>query len=142
MGGVASDEESVHGDDAAPALPDFPIAIDDDEYEDGAERQERKEPWGPYELASVWKGGVQIGWGGACACHSNTWQPDIACKKQLTFAANTSDDTRCLVKQWLLLGITIPRDAWNGQYRHVRSIKRVDIALRPEDELDAEAAAL
>jgi hypothetical protein len=79
---------------------------DGDELAGGDEqRPVRGRNWGPFKVAEVYREGLHIGWGGTCRQHANSWDTDEVCKRSICFGRNTSDETRCLVKQWLLMGV-------------------------------------
>ncbi|CAK0899303.1 unnamed protein product [Prorocentrum cordatum] len=86
--------------------------------------------------------GKFVGYGGNCYRHRNTWQPGASCQRAFTFYGNTPEQTRCLAKKWLLMGVGIRSDLKNGKFRHLSEIKRSDIPLIPEAELDRLAAEL
>ena len=73
-------------------------------------RSRRQIAWGPFQIAPVMLGGVQIGWGATCGRHRNATDlpTTTACKKQLLYGtgANTLTDAECLclIKQWLIEG--------------------------------------
>ena len=150
---VDSDGSTVPGDVDLPSFDeteiDFPEMPEQEDGQDGGEeipnaRIERAIGWGPkpWAIAEIWHGGVHIGWGGTCRCHTNGWNPLQVCKKALLFGDNTSDETRCLIKQWLIMGQAISPSSYNGKMRHVQGVRRNRIPLRPEHELDADAASL
>ena len=99
-------------------------------------------PFGPWSISVIRFGGVQIGWGANCHCHFNEHGPFIDCKKTFNFASNTVAHTRCLAKQWLLMGVGIPRVGPEVRSQHVLKIRRQDVPLIDEADLDQQAAAL
>ena len=64
------------------------------------------------------------------------------CRK--TFRALHGDDgeARCLAKQWLLMGMDISAAALDGRTRHVYDIRRADIPLVPEADLDRDVEGM
>lgn len=78
-------------------------------------RQSRVEHWGPFQLAAVFSGSKQIGWGATCRRHTNLTDlpSDPACKKQITFGREKLSDSECRkrLKRWLLLGVAIDTEA-------------------------------
>ena len=85
---------------------------------------------------------VLVGYGANCHRHRNTWQPGAACKRAFRFCGNTPDETRCLAKKWLLMGLPICSGLRNGKFKHLSNIAREDIPIVPEGELDRRAAEL
>ena len=114
----------------------------DDVPQPAEERQRRVHRWGAgrWTLSEVWKENVQIGWWANCNRHFDS--TGRACRKMITFVNDSPDQCRCLAKQWLLMGAKIKCGDPAGRRKHVRDIKREDIVLRDEAELDAMAAAL
>ena len=98
-------------------------------------------PWGPWSISEVWSGDVHVGWGANCCRHRNSWEGN-PCKRSFRWAGYTEEQTRCQAKQWLLMGVGIRSQLRNGKQKHLSDIKREDIPLLPEAELDARAAAL
>ena len=112
---------------------------DDDVPQPAEERRDRLHPFGTWTLSEVWntKENVQIGWNANCNRHfDSTGRP---CRKTITFANDSPDHCRCLAKQWLLMGVAIRCGHPCGRQKHVLEIRREDIVLRDEAELDAEA---
>ncbi len=111
-----------------------------DRGDDGPQR--RCIQWGPWSISEIWSQRVHTGWGANCGCHFTSGS-DLRCKKNIqAIAGCTLDEARCLAKQWLLMGRAIPPGSVTGRANHVLGIQRRDIALRPEAELDSEAARL
>ena len=118
----------------------------------GASKRSTKWPPGssstPWQLAPIVKGGVQIGWGATCSCHSNqdevTAGKNIKCKKQLiTSAGMTHDETRLLAMQWLVRGgQEISTDHVTGRTEHVFSMQPRSFVPMGEADLEAAAMAL
>jgi hypothetical protein len=98
-------------------------------------------PFGPWSISELWPGGVFSGYGANCYRHRNCWQ-NASCKRQFRFAGNTPDETRCIAKQWLLMGLPIRCDLRNGKHQHMDAVARSAIPILPEAELDRRAAAL
>ncbi len=108
----------------------------------GPAREVRKVPFGPWSVSEVWSNGVHSGYGGNCGCHRNAGDgPSDLCKKSFTFAGSTPAETRCLAKSWLLMGLDIG-EGDDARKRHVKQIRRRDIPVLSEEELDRHAAAL
>jgi hypothetical protein len=106
-------------------------------------RDLRSIPFGPWTISQLGPIDSPTGWGGNCHRHSNAAQSkNTACKKEFAYIGHTSDQTRCLVKKWLLMGVDIPSDDPSGRKKHVLDVQRDHIPLCDEAELDAEAAAL
>lgn len=98
--------------------------------------------FGPWSISSIVKGGAVVGWGGNCNKHVNECdRAGTKCKRAFLFIGLTSDATRCVAKQWLLLGAHIAHSDVQGRKRHLNDIRRSDIPIRDEASLDAEAAA-
>ena len=116
----------------------------------GASKRSTKWPLGssstPWQLAPIVKGGVQIGWGATCSCHTNEYEviagKNMKCKKQLiTSAGMTHDETRILAMQWLVRGgQEISTDHATGRTEHVFNMQPRSFA--PMEEADLEAAAM
>ena len=116
----------------------------------GASKRSTKWPPGssstPWQLAPIVNGGVQIGWGATCSCHSNqdevTAGKNIKCKKQIiTSAGMTHDGTRLLAMQWLVRGgLEIPADHATGRTEHV--FNKQPRRFEPMEEADQEAMAM
>ena len=142
-------EESLEGEGLPAAVLEClagqeDVEDDHDVPQPAEERQRRVHPWGAgrWTLSEVWntQENVQIGWNANCNRHfDSTGRP---CRKTITFVNDTPDQCRCLAKQWLLMGAKIKCGDPAGRRKHVRDIKREDIVLRDEAELDAMAAAL
>ena len=108
-----------------------------DEEEERARPGDNAIPFGPWTISFVRERGEIVGWGGNCGQHfGGTTQ----CRKSLRFCGQSSDHTRCLIKQWLRMGATIPCTRPNGRREHIFMCSRDDIPVRPEHELDAEAS--
>ena len=108
--------------------------------------ESRKIVFGPWTYSAIVSKGQLRGFGGNCGCHFGS---RLTCKKAFTILkedGHLPEEERIgkcsrLAKQWLLLGRDIPVGALQGRQRHV-GVQREDVALRPEAELDAEAARL
>ena len=74
-------------------------------------------------------------------CHKNDHDP-LQCKRAFTFSSNTFDETRCIAKKWLLMGVDIAASEPDARDQHLRHIARGDIPIVDEAMLDAEAASL
>ncbi|CAK0885912.1 unnamed protein product, partial [Prorocentrum cordatum] len=101
-----------------------------------AEKEVRKVPFGPWTVSEVWSEGVHVGFGGNCNCHLDAGK-DLRCKRNITFAGMSVVATRCLAKQWLLMGVGLAGD--DARSQHVKGIPRAEIPIRDEAELDAAA---
>eukprot|EP00811_Abedinium_folium_P022522 NODE_31910_length_387_cov_1.626923.p2 GENE.NODE_31910_length_387_cov_1.626923~~NODE_31910_length_387_cov_1.626923.p2 ORF type:complete len:67 (+),score=5.56 NODE_31910_length_387_cov_1.626923:87-287(+) len=64
------------------------------------------------------------------------------CRKSFVLSGLSSDATRCLAKQWLLLGVAMNRDNLECLTKHLRGIARGTLSVFDEAVLDAEVAAL
>ena len=90
-------------------------------------RQARAEHWGcaPWTIARIYRNVGErqehVGWGATCGCHSDSpQQQHLVCKKALFASASISlEAARCLVKAWLLHGLSISRHAPGGRTQHV-----------------------
>ena len=111
-----------------PALPMPPVPV-------GAVR------WGPWSISPVNRQGIHTGWGGNCLCHTNGGGGN-PCQKNMAFGANTSQETRCLIKKWLLMGRDIATAGPQSRTQHAIDIRRSMIPLEDEASLDALAAQL
>ena len=58
------------------------------------------------------------------------------------FAGNSDGDTLRIAKQWLLMGVPISNGDPMGKYKHLTTIRRADIPLRTDEELERDVAAL
>lgn len=96
--------------------------------------------WGrPQWRISQLRGG---GWGAICQCHTVAGSPSLKCQKSISHHDFTSDEQRCIMKQWLLLGLTIDDADPTGQRQHVHACSVWDIyhaGLPSEADLDAQA---
>ena len=99
-------------------------------------RDRAGEPWGPFFIAPVREsravGGevlkVHIGYGATCGCHRNrTDAKTVQCKLQ---RSGTSDRTRRVVAQWLLLGAMVDRSSHTARHDHLQ----LGVALCHEEE--------
>lgn len=99
--------------------------------------------WGGFQLAKVYRQGVQIGWGITCGLHKNEGDSiGACCKKQITFggsggaAGGALSDTDCIValKSWLVLGFVLSGNDQRTQ--HVRLNARKHAQGFTEPELD------
>ena len=130
--------------DPAPAVPDDgppPPPAAPDDGPSAAPRELRKQRFGRWTVSEVTRGGTRIGWGANCNCHHNHWQP-AACKRQFLFAGNSDGDTLRIAKQWLLMGVPISNGDPMGKYKHLATIRRADIPLRTDEEMERDVAAL
>ena len=104
-------------------------------------RQCQRLAFGPWSISRVEERGVFVAWGGNCNKH--TCGMGRRCKRQVTFRGGrvSEPDARCRIKAWLLAGAAIESNNSDSKDRHF-SICPYSLPLRPEHELDAEAAAL
>ena len=74
-----------------------------------AERSARQQQWGPFMLAVACPKGVPNAWTATCTLHKFGGR----CNKSLSFAngSMTSDEARCRIKKWCLVGCDIPDNA-------------------------------
>lgn len=108
---------------------------------DDGPRAARSVKFGPWSISSIFKDGEVIGWGGNCNRHANEWgRPGTKCKQAFLFVGRSSDETRCIAKQRLLMGASIPHADAQGRKGHLCDIRRGDIPIREESELDRMAA--
>ncbi|CAK0850803.1 unnamed protein product [Prorocentrum cordatum] len=106
----------------------------------------RSEPFGPWQIAEVYTGGVCVGWEARCLDHTDPATPHQLCVKHCTMGkgkdgqpALSYETCRRRMKQWLLIGRGIPE---NQRTRHVYTDARTnDLLPSSEAELDAAAAA-
>ena len=110
-----------------PALPLPPVPV-------GAVR------WGPWSISPVNRQSIHSGWGGNCLCHTNGGGGN-PCQKNMAFGTNTPQETKCLIKKWLLMGLEIPAGP-QSRTQHALDVKRSMIPLEDEASLDALAAQL
>jgi hypothetical protein len=106
-------------------------------------RQTRSVPWGPWTIAPVHSNGSQIGWGAQCGFHTNEHEPNVECKRQLTYGKSSplSDaECRCRVKQWLLDGWGIPQGDFARKAHMKPALRSYPPAV--ESDLDKQAAAI
>ena len=85
------------------------------------------------------------GWGAICQCHTVAGSTTLKFQKSTSHADFTSDEQRCLMKKWLLLGLAIDDVDPEGQRQHVRGCSIWDVyhaGLPSEADLDAQALAL
>lgn len=153
-GDLVSNDDIVYGESDTsdsggdPLPPGPPLAMPDaDDAADAADAAERNRHrrvlnFGPWTISEYHPGGVFSGYGANCHRHHNSWQPGAACKRVFTFKGCSPDHTRCLAKQWLLMGCRIRSHWHDSKKRHLQDICREDIPLRAEAELDREAAAM
>ncbi len=107
---------------------------------DPAAREVRVRVWGPWSISEVWSGGTHTGYGANCYCHFGS---AAACKKNIkALIGGTLGEARVLCKSWLLMGRDIATHLPDARARHVLHIKRADIPVRDEAEMDAIAAGL
>ena len=136
--------------DPLPAFAVEPAAVVEGPEGDGVEgiaaRAERQIPFGPWTISEIRPRGVHTGWGANCGQHFCS--QGLRCKKNIqarrvagAIVEGGLDEARLLCKQWLLLGAAIPAAQPEGRRGHVLGIGRADIPLRPEADLDREAAA-
>ena len=113
-------------------------------------RTARSQHWGcpPWSVAKIYRNigerQQHVGWGATCGCHSDhqdARSQQLICKKALFASATVSlDDARCLVKAWLLRGLTISRHAPAGRTEHV-AVNARSLTYESEAALDAAAMA-
>ena len=141
----ASEEDS----DGNDGVPDWACRyIDSQDDECYHEHEDRKVLWGIWSFSEIWaaerKGGEKkhVGYGGNCGCHFDRADPHRRCKRSLRFLTNSKDECRCLVKQWLLMGLRIRSGDPTARTQHLTLIPRSSIPLRAESDLDREADEL
>jgi hypothetical protein len=104
-----------------------------------APRNRREEQWGPFKIAKVVSGEIQIGWGASCNKHTNEGD-GASCKRQLRYRGRASepvlDDTECVrqLKRWLLAGMQINPILSDSRSQHVGlPIRHLGPQAVPED---------
>ena len=77
-------------------------------------------------MAPIWNHakGCQTGWGATCAKHFDEGSAmTVQCKKQIGYGTGknmkTDDETRYLLKAWLIMGLDIAFDDKRGKFKHV-----------------------
>ena len=120
--------------------PDRPVL---EELSRSGAREVRKRPFGPWSISKVFADGCFVAWGANCNSHTNKARCDQKCKRQIGFRGGcvSEADARCRVKLWLLAGRAILRTNPCGRDAHLNVDPHM-LALRPEEEIDAEAASL
>lgn len=107
-------------------------------------RQARGQEWGPFQLAQIFSGGVQIGWGCTCKRHLNC-APDneVECKKQITFGKTKLSDAQCIIglKRWLIAGFDVSPHGADSRSMHVAVDARHLADISFVGDLDAMLAA-
>ena len=90
-------------------------------------REDRREHWGPFQLAPIYSKGVFRAWGGTCFRHLDPCQRrqkhPTCCKKTLAFYSGriTEQEAKYRMKRWLLAGMD-DRD-WPAEKRtHHRNL--------------------
>lgn len=96
----------------------------------------RGERWWRLSIATTFATGEHVGWGGTCGLHTDA-ASSLECKRQLRFCGESSDDTRCRIKTWLLAGFDIDPNAHNARSHHVSGKHPRHEALMHEEDLDA-----
>jgi hypothetical protein len=95
--------------------------------------------WGGYKIASVHKGKSDLptGWGATCGRHKNANDKGTVCCKTTITLGPTMEDAEAIlrIKQWLLLGQSIPPDSPNGRKLHLGMRPR-QLELWTTEEID------
>ncbi|CAK0879246.1 unnamed protein product, partial [Prorocentrum cordatum] len=110
------------------------------------QKKPRAEPFGPWQIAEIWQGGICVGWEGRCLDHLDPAKPKFTCVKHVHMGKGTDnrpalsyDTCRRRMKQWLLVGRGIPK---SHRDQHVFMDARAnDLLPNPEAELGAAAEA-
>ena len=156
-------EEDLLSEGSSSSSADVPLVFVDDDHgaadlvppgagdEDHAgplapsDRVSRMLPFGPFSVSKIYSRGEHTGWGGNCGRH---WDCacSLSCKKQIGAGTPVTpaslDEAHRLVKEWLLMGVSIPGTHCTSRSQHVRDVKRQHIRLRSHQDLDADAARL
>jgi hypothetical protein len=106
-----------------------------------AGREFQMERWSIWTISRIKLRGTFVGWGGNCYCHTDAGNT-TACKRAITAERFTSDEKRCLIKKWLLMGRGIDTTNPNCRKMHLLDIRTAMIPLVDEATLDAEGRAL
>ena len=103
-------------------------------------RESHVKPWGIWSISRLLnkETGEQVGWGANCNKHHV--KGACACKKPFRCVIGSSlPETLCIAKQWLLMGEAFAYHSALSRFQHC-GIKREEIPLEPESELDRKAA--
>ena len=136
MSGSSDSSRASHVEPAALADPVVPVA-----------RDVQGEPWGPFSLARIKRGGEIVGWGCSCNRHRNEGDVNVTCQKQFTYGTGakrrvyTVAEIISKLKYWLLLGYGVDHTNPDARTQH-RNINPADLAVLPDRELDEERILL
>jgi hypothetical protein len=108
---AAGASSSADGAPAAPCVVAAAVAA--------APRQMRAIPWGPFQLAPIFKSGEPEGWGATCGQHHDSCGRGVSCKKYVSFGSLSAATLQLRLKRWLVAGLDM-EETDNARSHHVK----------------------